>query len=304
MPSDHQLVKDFPELFTEGIGCVKDFEYRIDIDRDAEGIQRPARRVPQKLQSKAKAIIDEMVANGVAMRMRDPTKFVSQLTIVEQRNKLRACIDPTDLNKHIKRRHHPLKTFEDINSKLAGSKYYRKFDCAKGFWQIKLHPDSYKLTTFATPWERYCFTRMPFGICSAPEVYQQLMEDVIEGLENVIVSADDILVFSSDLKGLDACTKKLFERLSKRGLKLNKSKCVFEPKTEIRLLGHTISSGGVKPDPQKVEIIKLIKVPRNVVELRRFLGMVTYLSKFIRNFSDLTTPLRDLTKDNVEYVWS
>lgn len=302
--SEHFLEKEFSHLFRDELGCVKDFVYRIDIDKDAEGIVRPPRKVPLKLQSAVKERLDEMERRDVTMKVTEPTKFVSQLSVVEQKDKLRLCIDPTDLNKYIKRRHHPLKTFEDVSSQLAGSRYYRKFDCHKGFWQIKLAPESYKLTTFATPWGRYCFKRMPFGIKSAPEVYQQLMEDVMSGLENVIVSADDILVYSSDLKTLDLSTRRLLERLSSRGLKLNRKKCVFKPQTELIFLGHLITSGGVKPDPSKVDIIKQLKAPTSVEELRRFLGLVTYLSKFVKNFSDLTAPLRDLLKAKNEFLWS
>lgn len=126
----------------------------------------------------------------------------------------------------------------------------------------------------------------------------------MSGLENVLVSADDILVYSSSREKLDFYTRKLLERLSARGLKLNKEKCVFEPQSELLFLGHLVTSGGVKPDPSKVEIIKKLKAPGSVEELRRFLGLVTYLSKFVPNFSDLTSPMRELLKEENEFVWS
>lgn len=107
-----------------------------------------------------------MIDMGVLRVVDEPTDFVSHMMPVESKGDYRICIDPTHLNKFIKRRHYPLRTFEDISAKLAGAQFFRKFDCAKGFWQVQLHPDSQLLTTFSTPWGRYCFTRMPFGIKS------------------------------------------------------------------------------------------------------------------------------------------
>lgn len=298
------IIRGYEELFGSDIGCVTEFEYRIDIDEDAVGVQRPPRKVPLKIADEVREKLKSLEQQGILKDVnKTPTKFVSHMLVVDQRGKKRICLDPTDLNVHIKRRHYPLRTFEQVRDKLSGSRFFRKFDCSKGFWQIRLHPESQLLTTFSTEWGRYCFTRMPFGIKSAPEVYQRLMEEVLEGLEGVIVSADDILVFADTVDILDVFTRNLLERLMTRGIRLNKDKCVLTPLQEIKFLGHIVSSDGVKPDPDKVDVLKKMKPPNNVEELKKFLGMITYLSKFIPNFSELTAPLRELQKKEIAWCW-
>lgn len=167
-----ELKTMFKDLFDENVlGTITEMEYNIDIKEDAVSVHRPPRRVPITLQKEVKDNLDLLVKRGILEVVKKPTKFVSQLSVVQQKGKLRLCIDPSDLNKAILRRHYPLLTFDEVTTKLHGSKLFRKYDLYKGFWQIPLSKESQLLTTFITPWGRYCSTRMPFGICSAPEIF-------------------------------------------------------------------------------------------------------------------------------------
>lgn len=128
------------------------------------------------------------------------------------------------------------------------------------------------------------------------------MDDVIRGLEGITCSADDILVHAPDIKTLNERTHQLFIRLQKRGVKLNPHKCQHRAVKELTFLGHLITDRGVRPDPDKIESLNNFKVPHDATSLKRFLGFAQYLSKFIRNFSELTAPLFNLTKtDNFEW---
>lgn len=220
------------------------------------------------------------------------------MVIIRKNNKIRICIDPSDVNKNISRRYHPLNTMEEIATKIAGSKYFTLLDCKRGFWQIEVTERTQKYLTFATPWGRYCCTRLPFGLASALEVFQEVMTSLLREVPNTECSMDDILIHAKTIKELRKITSRVISVLEMAGLKLNAEKCEFE-KTSIKFLGHILTQEGLKSDPEKIKAIKDLKTPENKKELQ--LGMVTYLNKFIPNMSELTEPLRQLLHKNVTW---
>lgn len=213
----------YPEIFC-GLGCVTEFIYDIDLKEGSPGIQRPTRRIPYAVMPKVKEELDRMEKQGIISKVTIPTKYCSQMVVVRQKDKIRICIDPSDLNKDILRRRHPMKTIEEIATNIKGSKYFRKLDKNKGFLQILLSNRSRVLTTFSTPWGRYCWHRMPFGICSAPEVFQKVMEDIFAGIDGIEISADGILIHAPSIEKLDLITHKVMNRIKLRGGTLNKEK--------------------------------------------------------------------------------
>jgi len=285
-----------------GIGCLKNFEYNIDLIENAPLKIYPARRVPFIIRDAVKNELDSMVNMGIIKPIQEPTPVVSPMVVVKQKDKVRICLDPSDLNKYIKRRHYPLQTLEEIASRINGSKFFTILDCRKGFWQLKVSERTSKYLTFSTPWGRYCYLRLPFGLASAPEVFQQAINSLLEGLNGVECSMDDILIHASTKDILETRTKEVTERLKEAGLKLNQNKCIFA-KQEVKFLGHIITNKGLLPDQMKIDTINQLKVPTNLTELQRFLGMITYLGKFIPNLSEVSLPLRNLTSKNVEWIW-
>ena len=136
-----------------------------------------------------------MENTGVIDKVTTPTDWVNSLVVVEKENgKLRICLDPRDLNAAIKRPHYPMPTLEDALVKLTSAKYFSKLDASSGYWQLKLDDKSSYLTTFNTPFGRYCFRRLPFGLISAQDEFQRKMDEVFEGLPDVTPLVDDILI--------------------------------------------------------------------------------------------------------------
>ena len=121
-----------------------------------------------------------------------PTPWVSSLVTVVKPGKLRMCIDPKHLNQNIKRSHYPLPTIEDLLPDLSKTKIFSVVDAKNGFWHVELDDESSYLTTFNTPFGRYHWLRMPFGISSAPEEYQRRQDQTVEGLPGVCSIIDDI----------------------------------------------------------------------------------------------------------------
>ena len=153
------------------------------------------------------------------------------MVVVPKKNgALRICLDPKELNKAIQREHYPLPTTEDVATRLYGAKVFTVLDVRSGFWHVVRDEPSSFLTTFHTPFGRYRWNRMPFGICSAPEVFQRWMHEVIEGLIGVEVIADDFVVVGRGdttqgaVEDHDKNLTALLHRCEERGLKLNPDK--------------------------------------------------------------------------------
>lgn len=286
----------------EGIGCLKNYEYDIDLIDNPRLPICPARKVPHIIRNKVKEELDNMVRNNIIIPVTEPTPAVSPMVVVRKNNKIRLCIDPSEINKNLKRRFYPLNTIEEIATRVTGSQWFSLLDCKKGFWQLKVTPRTSKYLTFSTPFGRYSCLRLPFGLASAPEVFQQIMSSLLTGINNVEVSMDDILIHHPTKAGLEATTNEVIKTLKDAGLKLNPDKCVFNTQ-EIKFLGHIFTNNGLKPDPEKLDTINKIKTPENIKELQRFLGLITYLSKFIKNLSHITNPLRQLLQKDTEWYW-
>ena len=241
---------------------------------------------------------------GVIERIHEPTNWVNSImTVVKPNGKLRICIDPSDLNKAIKCEHYPMKTVEEIFALMPQAKYFSALDASSGYWQIELDHDSAKLCTFNTPFGHYMFKRLPFGLSSAQDVFQAVMTEMFEDIDGVQVAIDDMLIWGTTEEEHDARLKMVLQHAQQRNLKLNEDKSQIK-KEEIKYMGHIISTQGIKPDPLKTTAITEMQPPRTKEELQRFLGMATYLSKFIPNFSEISAPLRTLLGKSTEWHWT
>ena len=181
---------------------------------------------------------------------------------------------------------------EQSLAQLGGAQVFSKLDANSGFWQIKLAESSTTLTTFITPFGRFCFNHLPFGITSAPEYFQQKMSALLAGLDEVVCQMDDTLVFGKTQEH-DKRLLAVLGRIRQSGLNLNPEKCEFS-KTSVKFLGQIVNKNGIKADPEKIEAVSNLKRPENTSDVRRFLGMLNQLSKFSPQLSEKTKPLRDL----------
>ena len=294
--------KAFPSLF-KGLGKLKT-AYRIHLKEGAKpyALTTP-RRVAIPLLPKVEAELKRMEKLGVIVPVEDPTEWCSGMVVVPKPNgQVRICVDLTKLNESVRRERHPLKAVDETLAQLAGAKVFTKLDANSGFWQIPLAPESQNLTTFITPFGRYCFTRMPFGINSAPEFFQREMSALLRGLEGVVCQIDDILVFGKNQQEHDENLEPVLNRLAQADLTLNLAKCQFSQK-RVHFLGHIVDEHGVRPDPEKIAAIRNVREPTCVSDVRRFLGMLNQMSKFSPNLADTTKPLRDLLNKKNQWIW-
>ena len=187
---------------------------------------------------------------------------------------------------------HSLPKVDEILAQQSGAKLFSKLDANMGFWQTSLTESSKPLTTFITPFGRYYFHKLPFGICSAPEHFQKRMNLILLGVNGVLCQMD-VLDFGENKQEHDARLTAALHRIQEAGVTLNKEKCEFA-KTELTFLGHLIDQHGIRPDPDKTSAIRSLSPPSNITKLRRFLGMTNQLRKFSSQLAQATQPLREL----------
>ncbi|UYV60823.1 K02A2.6-like [Cordylochernes scorpioides] len=273
----------FPKLFN-GLGKI-DIPYEIKLKEGAKpySIYTP-RRVPIPLMKELQMELERMTSNGVIEKVEGSSEWCSPMVLVAKPSgKLRICVDLSILNKNILREIHPIPVVEHTLAQLKGAKVFTKLDANSGFWQIPLSSESSALTTFITPIGRFRFKRLPFGISSAPEIFQKRMGQILEGLEGTLCHMDDIMVYGSCQEEHDKRLETVLTRVSKSGLTLNKDKCKFAV-TTIKFLGHQIGPNGIQ-------------------ELKQFLGMVNFSARFVPNLAEISHPINKLLSKKEEWIW-
>ena len=298
--NDQELSRDFPELVST-TGTLPG-EYEIKIQEKAKGVIHPPRRIPAAIRDKAIAELREMEANGYITPVEEPTEWVNSMVVNVRNGKVRICLDPKDLNKEIKREHYPMRTIDDVTQHIPDATVFSVLDAKSGFMQIKLDKKSSYLTTMNTPIGRFRWLRLPYGIRSAPEIYQRIMDQMLAGIDGAYAIIDDILIAGRDMAHHDQILRHVVERATSYNLKLNFSKCLIR-QSKVKYMGHILSAEGLLPDPVKVSAVLQMPAPSDKEGVRRFLGLVQYLAKFIPNLSKIDAPLRVLLKSDVQFTW-
>lgn len=161
---------------------------------------------------------------------------------------------------------------------------------------------SSKLCTFITPWGRFRFVRMPFGLVNASDEFQRLTDNMFAGMDGVCVVVDDILVWGSTKEQHDARLSEVLRRCVRSGLVLNRSKCKIA-QASVKYLGVVLDSEGISIDPGRISDTQAVKPPRKLSELQGFLGMTNFVSSFVDSYTDITAPLRVLLKKDTVFIW-
>jgi len=299
-----ELFKQYEDTFEEELGGLNEKPVKLVMKDDAQPVQNAPRRIPFAQHDRVKAELDRMEGQGIISKVDGPTDWISSMVVVEKLSgDLRICLDPRNLNQYLKSDQFKIPTVEEMTVRIAGSKHFVKLDARSSFWQMKLDDESSQLTTFSTPFGNYCFHRLPFGLNVSSQIYQRTLSNWFQAKRGVEVYIDDILIHADDEETLMRRVEEVFEIIRTKNLKLNRQKCTTKL-TEIKYLGVIISAEGQKIDPERIASIQAIESPKSKEELQRFLGMITYVGKFIPNLSEETALLRQLLKEKIAFVWT
>ena len=300
------LLHEYADIFSQSdddYGRTDLVQHDIPTD-NAPPIRQRAYRASPTIRQEIKQQCDRLLEAGVIEPSSSP--WSSPVVMVKKKSgSYRFCVDYRKLNKVTRPDSHPLPRIDDTLDALAGNVYFSTMDLSSGYWQVGMDPVDKAKTAFTTGSDLFQFTVMPMGLRNAPSTFQRLMQLVLRGLhwDSVLVYLDDVIVFGRTFDETLGRLRAVFDRLREAGLKLRPDKCTFFAR-EVTFLGHVISSEGVLPDPANIDKVRSWPIPRNVTELRAFLGLCSYYRRFVKEFAHVAQPLHALTKKGVPYVWS
>jgi predicted aspartyl protease len=301
--SSNHWINRHAKLF-RGLGSVPG-KYKVELKPDAQpyAINTP-RRVPLPLWQATKDELKSMMDMGVITTVTHATDWCAPMVVVPKRNsnKIRICVDLSNLNKSVKRRYYPIQPIDTTLARISGASVFSKLDANHGFWQINLDEESQDLTTFLTPFGRYKFLKLPFGISSAPEVFQEYVNRTLQGQRNAAAHMDDVIVWGKDQQEHDTILEEVLTKLENAGFTLNKDKTVFSQKSTT-YLGHRLTAGRIMIDDEKVAAITEMSPPVDIAGIQRFLGMVNFVGKFIPNKSEVLKPITELLSKKHDWFW-
>lgn len=289
---------------TTPLPCMDGPPVSIRLRPDAKPYHCPvARRVPFPLLQKVKGELAKMVDSGIIKPVTEPTEWCAPMVAVRKKNgDVRVCVDLKRLNTSVQRETFVLPTVDETLAKLAGARYFSTLDTKKGFWQVPLDPASQPLTTFITPFGRYMFRRLPFGISSAPEIFQRRLMSILDRIGGVCVFMDDILIYASTQAEHDAILEQVRQALAAAHVTLNPDKNqLCQP--SVKFLGHLLDANGVSPDPDRLAALAQLPAPTDVAGLRRVLGLFNYIGKFLPDLASISMPLRALLRHDTAWQW-
>lgn len=313
-PRFTQLIGDNEDLFSgesKYPTAVSQFEHRIPLKDGATPYYERSRRCPEALKEPFKEALDEMEEKGLIRKQPSRYGCPAQPLLkgspdqpIEERG-LRIVIDYRGLNKDILIETHNTPRPDEILQSLHGKKVFSKVDARAGFYAVKMAEEDVPKTGMTTPWGTYVWLRMPMGLSNSPFSFQRYMESLIPqellGV-TVFVFLDDILFATETEEEHMELLARVLPRLREGGLTLNDKKCAFFTE-KIGFLGFTITGDGLLPDQDKVEAINQMKSPKDKSEVRTFLGMIQYYSRFIPDLGRRQAPLSALTRKGVVWNW-
>ncbi len=279
----------------------------IEVDlptNDHPPIQTKPYRTPESLRAEMSRQIQELLARKFIVRSQSEWA-AAMFGVPKKGGKVRFVVNYAPFNKFALKTHYwPLTSLDHILSTLGHSRWFSSIDFSNAYMQVGIKPEDRHKTAFVCSEGLYEFTRMPFGIATAPSWFSKLMDQILCGLKNTFVTSylDDVLIYSPTFELHCQHLKIVLDRIKQAGLKMNKSKCEFL-RSELEFLGHHISRHGISPQQHKIRGIQELPVPKNLRDVRAFLGATGYYRRFYNQYSMTAKPLFQLTKKDVPFHW-
>ncbi|KAL3969328.1 DNA (cytosine-5)-methyltransferase 3B [Sarotherodon galilaeus] len=292
------------EVFREELGSMKKITVKLHLKPDSKPVFMKARPVPYAIRPKVESNLDPLVKNGVLEPVTTSEWATPIVPVPKKDGGIRLCRDfKVSVNPVLTAEQYPLPLIDDLFAGLSGGQKFRKIDLNQAYLQMHVEEQSREMLTINTHKGLFRYCRLPFGITSAPALFQRAIDQILSGLPGVQCYLDDILCTGADdeehLRNLDAT----LQRLKEYGLRVRKEKCDFF-QSSVEYLGHVIDANGLHTAPSKITAIMDAPPPQNVSQLKSFLGLLNYYGRFIPNLASLLKPLHNLLRKEEAWKWT
>ena len=300
----HELLKKHESLFDGTLGKWVGEPYKVELKEGVRPYHAHPYQVPQAYERTFQMEVERLCKVGILKKVNRSEWAAPTFIIPKKDNTVRFISDFRELNQRIRRKPYPIPKIQDLLLKLEGFQYATSLDLNMGYYHIELDPQSKQLCTIVLPWGKYEYQKLPMGLCNSPDIFQEKMNELFTGFENVQAYIDDLLVltkslFEDHLVKLDSVLKKL----KRAGLKINASKSFFAQE-ELEYLGYWITREGILPIKKKIEAILKIARPTSRKELRSFIGSINYYRDMWKRRSEILAPLTKLTSEKTKWLWN
>jgi hypothetical protein len=303
---DHEVLKEFKDVFQEvlGLSLKRDINFSINLMPGATPVSKAPYRMSTPELKELQLQLKELLKKGYIRLSVSP--WGSPVLFVKKKDgTMRLCIDFRQLNKVTVKNKYPLPRTDDLFDQLKDAKVFSKIDLQYGYHQVRIKDEDISKTAFRTRYGHYEFTMVPFGLSNALAVFMCLMNGVFRNYLDkfVIVFLDDILVYSKIEEEHEQHLRMVLQVLREHQLYAKLSKFLFYQK-QIHYLGHIISEEGITVDLEKVQAIQEWPAPRNVTEVRSFMGLAGYYRRFIAGFSRIAHAITSLQRKENKFQWT
>ena len=302
-PLLNETLLKYDSIFNDELGCLQGHTIQIMVKDNITPKFFKPRTVPYILKKMVEEELTRLQDKGIISPVQHSAWAAPIVPIVKKDGTIRICGDfKVTINQAIHVESYPLPRVDELFANLSNGKYFSKLDLSNAYLQLPLDEDSQKLVTIHTHKGLFKYHRLPFGVSTAPAIFQRCMETISRGQTGVSVYLDDILITGSTMQEHAKNLEAVLQKLSKAGFKLNRQKCSFM-KERIEYLGHVIDSEGLHPSEEKVKALKEAPAPKNLAELRAFLGLINYYCRFLSNLSSKLSPLYSLLSKQSKWKW-
>lgn len=302
--SVQEIINRHPALFRSEIGTLQGVKAKLFVPPETQPHFYKPRPVAYAIKHKVEEELDRLQKTGIITPVQFSDWAAPIVPVLKADGSIRICGDySVTANRVSKLDSYPLPRVDDLFAAMSGGKYFTKLDLSHAYQQLLLDDESRKYTTINTTKGLFEYTRLPFGISSAPAIFQRAMDSLLQDLPGVVVYLDDVLVSGTSKQNHLSNLAQVMARLESAGLTLKQSKCVFLAPS-VEYLGHVIDEHGLHPSKAKIRAIQEAPQPKNLTELKSFLGLLNYYAKFLPNPACFLSPFYRLLQKNTPWSWT
>uniref|UniRef100_A0A5S6QAX4 RNA-directed DNA polymerase n=1 Tax=Trichuris muris TaxID=70415 RepID=A0A5S6QAX4_TRIMR len=298
------ILEEFADVFKEDLGTYRGPKVTLPIDPKVTPIREKARNVPLAIRPRIEAEISRLLKEKVLEPINNPKWSTPVVPIIKPTGAVRLCGDyKITINTALQEHPFPIPSVNQLLSNLSGGGFYAKIDMANAYLQLPVDNASAEAQTIATHMGAFKVNRLQFGVCIAPGIFQQVMDDLLRNIPGTTPYFDGILIRAPTLSELADRLRQVLQIFRNTGLHGRKEKCLFGVKS-IDFLGYKIDSSGIHPSKTKVEAIQNAPIPTNKEELQAFLGLLNFYNSFLKDKATVAEPLHRLLDKDAKWFWT